>query len=446
MTYLNPALILIVMAGINLKIRMYSPLTTNINKAIKGDSSTLKQIDPSGLKKKIDNNEDIFILDVRTPQEYELWRLSYDRHRTPKLIPVDNLLAQGSRLIKELPRDKEIITICAHGIRSMAAANFLNQLGYNVKSLSGGMAGWNKVYDVAQVPVPSQASFRIWQIRRVSKGCMGYMISSIQDKKAVVIDPSREIYNSFLKVAEDNGLIIVKVIDTHQHADHVSGVAKLVKNIKLNINPEIVAYFSSFEEYSGNENMGLYNIKYVGNGDLIEVGKNVKLRVIHTPGHTKGSMSFFIEPSTSNRDRDEPEGNINPYYYYLFTGDTLFIDGIGRPDLRDEAAEFAGILYETYHQKIDKFPPNTLILPAHFNAASIALKHGIPIYETIESLKKKIMLLSMNKEEFVSLITETVPPKPTNYKTIISINKKMLPYDEVQIPDLEAGPNSCSIS
>jgi hypothetical protein len=52
----------------------------------------------------------------------------------------------------------------------------------------------------------------------------------------------------------------------------------------------------------------------------------------------------------------------------------------------------------------------------------------------------------MNKDEFVSLITETVPAKPMNYKTIISINKKMLPYDEVQIPDLEAGPNSCSIS
>jgi glyoxylase-like metal-dependent hydrolase (beta-lactamase superfamily II) len=147
-----------------------------------------------------------------------------------------------------------------------------------------------------------------------------------------------------------------------------------------------------------------------------------------------------------NHDRDETDGNIIPYDYYLFTGDTLFIDGIGRPDLRDEARDFSGLLYETYHQKIDKFPPHTLILPAHFNAASVPLKHGIPIYETLESLKKKIRLLSMNKEEFVSLVTETVPPKPMNYKIIISINKKMLPYDEVQIPDLEAGPNSCSIS
>jgi len=406
----------------------------------------MKQINPADLKKKMDNNEDIFILDVRTPQEYESWRLSYDKHETPKLIPVDSLLAKDSHLIKEIPKDKEIITICAHGIRSMAAANFLNQLGYNVKSLSGGMVGWNKVYDVAQIPVPSQASFRIWQIRRVSKGCMGYMISSVQDKKAVVIDPSREIYESFVKVAEDNGLLITKVIDTHQHADHVSGVVKLVKSIKTKTNSEIFAYFSTLEEYSDNENTGLYHIKYVRDRDEIEVGESVKLRVIHTPGHTKGSMSLFIESSSVDKDKNETDGDIIPYHYYLFTGDTLFVDGIGRPDLRDEARDFAGLLYETYHQKIDKFPPNTLILPAHFNGASVTLKHATPIYETIESLKKKIRLLSMKKEEFVSLVTETIPPKPMNYKTIISINKKMLPYDEVEIPDLEAGPNSCSIS
>ena len=70
----------------------------------------MKQINPSDLKKKIDKNEDIFILDVRTPQEYESWRLSYDRHKTPKLIPVDSLLVQGSHLIKEIPKDKEIHT------------------------------------------------------------------------------------------------------------------------------------------------------------------------------------------------------------------------------------------------------------------------------------------------------------------------------------------------
>ena len=96
--------------------------------------------------------------------------------------------------------------------------------------------------------------------------------------------------------------------------------------------------------------------------------------------------------------------------------------------------------YQTYHQKIVNLPENTLILPAHFNASSSALRHAEPIFETIGSLKKKIKLLSMNEDEFVHLVTDTLPSRPMNYKTIIDINKRMLAFDDMQMPDLEAGP------
>ena len=140
-----------------------------------------QEIEPEDLKKKIDNDENIFLLDVRTPQEYYAWRISYDKYVNPKLIPVDRLFVNDSTLLKEIPKDKEIVTVCAHGNRSLMAANILNQLGYNVKSVKGGMAGWNKVYDVAEIPVPKEAPFQIWQIRRISKGCMSYIISSKED-------------------------------------------------------------------------------------------------------------------------------------------------------------------------------------------------------------------------------------------------------------------------
>jgi rhodanese-related sulfurtransferase len=168
-----------------------------------------QEIEPKELKKKIDNHENIFILDVRTPQEYEAWKLSYENHQNPKLIPVDRLFMNDPNLLKEIPKDQEIVTLCAHGNRSMMAARLLNQLGYNVKSVRGGMAGWNKVYDVAEVPVASEAPFRIWQIRRISKGCMGYIVSSKEDNTAAAIDPSREIYEAFLSVARENGLKII---------------------------------------------------------------------------------------------------------------------------------------------------------------------------------------------------------------------------------------------
>jgi len=402
-----------------------------------------QEIDPNELKKKIDNHENIFILDVRTPQEYKSWKISYDKHVNPKLIPIDRLFLNDSSLLKEIPKDREIVTVCAHGNRSMMAARLLNQLGYNVKSVRGGMAGWNKVYDVAEIPVPKEALFRIWQIRRISKGCMGYVISSKEDNAAVVIDPSREIYEAFLKVAKDNELTITKIIDTHQHADHISGVAKLAKTVTAETNSNTLACFSSLEEYNS-ENSEI-NIEFIKDGDQIEISKNIKLKAIHTPGHTNGSMSFLI---SNHNDTDNKESNDKDViqYCYLFSGDTLFVDSVGRPDLREQARKFAGMLYKTYHQKIVPLPENTVVLPAHFNGSSITLKHAVPISGTVGSLKKNIKILSMPEDEFVHLATDTLPSRPMNYKTIVDINKKILPYDEIEMPDLEAGPNSCAVS
>ena len=155
-------------------------------------------------------------------------------------------------------------------------------------------------------------------------------------------------------------------------------------------------------------------------------------------------MSFLISYSDDTDGKKSTQDTTQ--YSYLFTGDTLFVDSVGRPDLREEAEKYAGLLYETYHQKIVRLPENTVILPAHFNGSSITLKHAVPIADTIDSLNKKIKLLSMTHDEFVHFITDTLPSRPMNYKTIIDINKKILPFDDMQMPDLEAGPNSCAVS
>lgn len=412
------------------------------SKAIKGN----QEIDPDELKKKIDDNENIFLLDVRTPPEYEAWRISYEKHDNPKLIPVDRLFMNDPTLLKEIPKEKEIVTVCSHGNRSMIAAKILQQLGYNVKSVKGGMAGWNKVYDIAEISVPEEAPFKIWQIRRISKGCMGYIISSKEDKTATVIDPSREIYESFLKIAQDNEFQITQLLDTHQHADHVSGIVKLVKTITKETNMEqIRVYCSSLEDYETSKTE-LKNIMYVKDGDKIYIDDKVTLRAIHTPGHTNGSMSFIIEYSPNDNNNNNNVNDKHPTNSYLFTGDTLFVDGVGRPDLRDQTKKFAELLYDTYHKKILQLPDDTVVLPAHFNGTSIALKHTVPILETLGTIKKRVKLLSMTKDEFIDYIADTVQPRPGNYRTIISINKKMLLQDEIEMADLEAGPNSCAIS
>ncbi|MDQ3976814.1 MAG: MBL fold metallo-hydrolase, partial [Thermoproteota archaeon] len=344
------------------------------------------------------------------------------------LIPIDQLLSSTQVAMEHIPKDKEIITVCSHGNRSMMAARVLSQFGYDVKSLKGGMAQWNNIYDIAMMPDSENLSATIWQVRRVSKGCMGYIVGSNNDKNAVVIDPTCAIEESFMKVAKDNRLNITKVIDTHMHADHVSGATKLAKLTGADL------YVSALEGYEagGDDNNGL-NIHQFKNNDNITISNGIELHAIHVPGHTKGSMSFKLNLDDRNAS-------------YLFTGDTLFIDGVGRPDLRDKAEEFSEDLYNSYHNRILKdFPDDTIVLPTHFNSGVISLEHGKPIYETLGTIKKRLKLLSENKDEFVKHLVGAITARPSNYKTIIEINKNMIPCDQIEMGDLEAGPNSCAL-
>ena len=204
------------------------------------------QIKPSDLKQKIDSHEDVFILDVRTQEEYESWKLSYNGYDNSLLVPIDTLRSSSSNVLSQIPKGKEIVTLCSHGNRSMLAAKFLSQLGYDVKSIEGGLSAWNNVYDITFIPIVGKnlsSIVRIWQLRRVSKGCIGYLVSSEIDKNAVIIDPTCEINEPLAKVLKDNNLHLTKVIDTHLHADHISGASRLAKIYGAEV------YISSLEDY-----------------------------------------------------------------------------------------------------------------------------------------------------------------------------------------------------
>lgn len=414
---------------------------TEDNKDNSNNKGNSLQVKPDDLKKRIDKGEDIFILDVRTPEEHKSWKVSYDRYQDSSVIPIDTLSSADS--LKQIPKDKEIVTFCGHGNRSMSAAKILSKLGYNVKSIVGGLDGWNNVYDIASISDTDSSPIRIWQIRRISKGCMSYMVANTYDKSAIVIDATCKIDKAISKVVNENDLHITKVIDTHMHADHLSGATRLAKIYGADV------YISSLEEYNTkNGSADGLSFKSIRDGDIIQVGDGVVLEAIHTPGHTNGSMSFRLQSgikktktinSSNNIDKDN-----NNHNSYLFTGDTLFVDGIGRPDLHNKAEEFTQNLFNTYHQKILNLPDETLILPAHFGSS---FEHQKLISNTIKSIKQKMNLLSASEAEFIKFVIDSTPPtQPMNYEKIISINKNMTLCDTIEQKDIEAGPNACGIS
>jgi glyoxylase-like metal-dependent hydrolase (beta-lactamase superfamily II)/rhodanese-related sulfurtransferase len=408
-------------------------------KSSKGKEVNPLEIDVAKVKEKLDKGEDVFILDVRTPEEHNAWKFSYDRYQETPVIPIDRLVSSENIVSEQIPKDKEILTVCSHGNRSQMAAQVLSKMGYKVKNIKGGMAAWNQVYDVAKLPgsnvittatMATQGTEQaaVWQLRRVSKGCIGYVIA-VGDA-ATVIDSTCDLDNSVLRLAEDNGLKITNVIDTHMHADHVSGLSTIAKRVGAN------AFISREEEYEPAIDLGL-QVTQIKDNQKIPLGDNVSLIAIHTPGHTEGSMSFVL-----NLHKEE-EGQKTRSC--IFTGDTLFVNALGRPDLQNKAREFADKLYDTYQSKILQYPDNSIILPAHFDTNSIAVKHNEPISETIGSIKRKVKLLSIPKNDFIDFMVSSVTPHPANYEKIIQINKELIPCNRINSGDLEEGPNSCGI-
>ena len=345
------------------------------------------------------NDSNVFLLDVREPMEYSEFKIPGAVN-----IPLGELFNPQTQ--QKIPKDKKVVTICSHGNRSMVAQFALAQNGIESSSLEGGMALWNQVLN-DRIAV-KEDDLTIIQVEKIGKGCLSHIIGS--GGESVVIDPTFPA-EKFQEFAKKQGLKITTVIDTHQHADHVSAAQALSQLTQAKL------FFSNKEEYK-------IQSEKIDDGNSITLGSK-KIDVIHTPGHTAGSMTFVIDK-------------------FAFCGDILFVDGIGRPDLRDKAEEFAPILYDTLHEKILKLPVDVKIFPTHHGESTQPTENGI-YYTTVENAKK-LPLLDLSKEEFVQKVISISTPRPMNYGVVIKVNRGTIPLNPLMIPDLEMGPNRCSIS
>ncbi|MDE3087686.1 MAG: MBL fold metallo-hydrolase, partial [Acidobacteriota bacterium] len=237
------------------------------------------------------------LLDVRQPEEVAAWAIPGALH-----VPLGELPGR----LDELPTGRQVVVVCASGHRSSQAAAFLARAGFDVANLTGGMAAWGQVYDTATAEL---SSGHLVQVRRRAKGCLSYVVGS--GDEAFVVDPSTEV-ELYLGIARSRGWRITRVFDTHLHADHLSGARALAgrAGASLHLSP-----YDSFE----------FDYAPLGEDERFSLsgGLEVAVTVVRTPGHTEGSVVFVVG--------DEA----------VLTGDTLFVDGVGRPDLAERAEEFA---------------------------------------------------------------------------------------------------------
>jgi glyoxylase-like metal-dependent hydrolase (beta-lactamase superfamily II)/rhodanese-related sulfurtransferase len=373
-----------------------------------------KSISAEKFYEKIKGKQDFVLLDVRSKQVAEEWSLDFENIKTIN-YPYFKLTEKiPEELENKLDLDTEIIVVCTKGESSEMVTESLRSEGYNASSLATGTNGWSMVYKQRQIPKKND-NIKVYQYERPSSGCLAYMI--ISDDEAVVIDPLKQYSNTYIKDAESHDASIEYIIDTHIHADHISGFDSLSEQTDATK----IMYKNAKER--GVE----YEFRTVEHGDTIKFGSDY-LEVINTPGHTTDMTSYYID-------------NI------LFTGDSLFLDSIARPDLEDQdkAEDMAEVLYQTIKDMFN-LPNNTIIAPGH--------KSGIHPLDTLnntftselQDVKDNLDILDYNTDEFVNYILEDMPPRPANYESIIQINKGLKYVSESEEYQLELGPNNCSAS
>jgi glyoxylase-like metal-dependent hydrolase (beta-lactamase superfamily II)/rhodanese-related sulfurtransferase len=366
----------------------------------------MQNIDVNTLQSWLDIGRPVAILDVRTAADRAEWAI-------PGSIHVDAyaaLKANDPHALDavDLPGDRPVVTVCGAGKISLVAAEQLRARGFEALSLSGGMRAWSLAWNIAELRVPNSAA-RVVQVRRTGKGCLSYLIGA--DGQAAVIDAALEpaVYQ---QLAQQHGWRITTVLDTHIHADHLSRSRALAEQAGATL------YLPQQERVS-------FAYTPIGDNDAIAIG-SARLRALRTPGHTAESTSYLLDDQA------------------LFTGDTLFLGAVGRPDLHADpqaARTRAHALYASL-QRVLALPRETLVLPGHTSAPSPF--DGEPLASTLAQVYVQTGLLQVTEEAFVNALLARIPATPPNHTRITELNEAGAWVDEPIA--LEAGANRCAIA
>ncbi|MCB1176914.1 MAG: MBL fold metallo-hydrolase [Leptospiraceae bacterium] len=223
-----------------------------------------------------------------------------------------------------------------------------------------------------------------------------YMVTN--SGKAAVIDPQRDI-DDYIKLAKELNVQITHVINTHHHADFVSGHLELAEKTGAKI-------------YLGSKANASFEHVSVKDGEILKLGE-IDLKILETPGHTPESICVLAT------DGKNPPA--------LFTGDTLFIGEVGRPDLLDgimEPKDLASMLYDSLHNKIMTLPDDTIVYPAHGAGSQCGKNISDDLHSTLGEQKKTNYALRIpSREEFIETVLDGMPTPPAYFKHNAMLNK-----------------------
>lgn len=390
-------------------------------------------------KQALEAGHRLVVIDVRNPMSFAASKIDGSEHVSVYNAPFSEIMSEpGAKdfvdalksyterhMGDKLPQDATVVAVCASGNSSVPVTEGLRHLGYNARNLKGGMAAWGNYYDVRTVKVDDTTT--VFQISRPARGCLSYMIAS--GKEAVVIDALRHD-SVYTDVAKDYGLRIVRVLDTHGHADHISGGPALAAQFGIPYNLHPYDAIHPIDVLPA-----VVDYEPIHDGQLLRFGstddgrEQATLRVMHVPGHTLGQVAFILNES------------------HAFVGDTIFVESIARPDLGGRGDTWAPIHYESLKALV-QLPDDTVFWPGHHSSSAEADGEGLfgRTVKTLRETNSGLQRLQQGEDVFVRFILDNLPEFPEQYVDIKRVNIGLIQPDERAAAHLETGRNICALS
>lgn len=354
------------------------------------------------------------ILDVRNSAEFAAQKLEARREVPTRHAPVYEVLEEPARFAGDTTEGA--VVICAHGNGSAMVVEEFLATGKKTRSLAGGMDAWARLLvpvELDGIPAPVRA----WQLQRPAKGCLSYVIG-VPGESCIVVDPSRH-HASYLDLAQEHAMTVTHVIDTHVHADHISGGPSLAEHLGVDYHlpPEDSAEPIPFPN------------RPLEDGQELQLGRDSVVRALtmRLPGHTPGTTALLVGEQL------------------MLVGDTIFVRGLGRPDLTGQAEDLARSLFRSVHERLEPLAPTTVIAPAHWSSREEFNEAGA-VTTTLRQVFEATLLNEQAIERFVQEIVSTLPDAPSTYDTIRLVNAGQLRPPEDELLVLDVGRNQCAAS
>ncbi|MFD1130601.1 MBL fold metallo-hydrolase [Paenibacillus provencensis] len=376
-------------------------------------TNTITKMSAKEVAQLVLEGKELFILDVRNETDFADWKIE---GRSVQIIniPYFDLIDGVDPALEQIPEGKPVLVVCAKEGSSMFVAEQIAEAGRsNVSYLEGGMKSWSEYLEPVKV-ADLTGGGELYQFVRIGKGCLSYVVLS--EGEAAIIDTNRMIdqYESFLQA---KGAKLVHTIDTHLHADHISGGRAMAEK-----------YSATY--YLPEKDAGEVTFHYekLEDGKDITVGRErIIVHPLYSPGHTIGSTSFIIDNK------------------FLLSGDILFIESIGRPDLAGLAEDWVSDLRETLYKRYKNLSEDLIVLPAHFGKITELGEKGLVSGRLGDLYKKNPGLNITDEGEFRKTVTENLPPQPNAYQEIRQTNMGKINPNEEEQREMEIGPNRCAV-